>query len=395
MWTLHGLAWAGGCAAALGAFHRRSVRGGDRFVLGLWLGVGFAHAGWALVHLPQVAERPGWWLLQPGAVSVLFVPLGVLCLAPWRESLAALPLGFAVARLGCLPYGCCYPSAWGALPELALLAGLHVAAQRWLHLAPLIALCGFGAVRLLSLPFRVPAPPAAWLDPAWIAAAWIAAGIGLQGRIHSAACARTWLVGRAQPALRALAWLLGVWLLYPVSGQLLGASSAARLVAGGVGLALVASTRPPLPWDGARTSVVCVGAGLLAGWLCAGLASTLMAWQGSGSIAAPEIPQVDTALAAGLADPLGWLSSGLAAPALEEMLYRERLLDGLRTLVGARLALLGSSALFALAHADPGALPFALAGGVVCGICRLRTGGLALPIALHAGWNQAGLFLSG
>jgi len=388
--TLHALAWAGGCVAALATFHRSAERGGDRLVLGLWLGVGFAHAGWALVHLPQLVAAPGW-LLQPGAVSVLFVPLGVLCLAPWRESLAALPLGFAMARLGCLPYGCCYPSVWSALPELALLAGLHVAAQRWLHLAPLIALCGFGAARLLSLPLRVPTSPAAWLDPGWIAGAWIAVGVGLQGRIRSAACARTWLGRRAQPALSALAWMLGVWLLYPISEQLLGANSSARLVACLIGLALVAATRPPRPWGGARPPAVCVGAGLLAGWLCAGLACALMAWRVPGPAA---VPGIAAALAAGLAEPSGWLSSGLAAPVLEEMLYRERLLDGLRALVGARLALLGSSVLFALAHADPGALPFALAGGVVCGLARLRTGGLVLPIALHAGWNQAALFLS-
>jgi membrane protease YdiL (CAAX protease family) len=377
--TLQVLAWVCGGATALCVFRRLSPRGGDRFVLGLWLGVGLAHAGWALLQLPHLSGRPAW-LLEPGAVSVLFLPLGVLCVAPWRESLAALPLALAVARLGCLPYGCCYASAWGALPELGLLAGLQLAARRRPEYAVGIVLCGFGAVRLASLPLRAPLALAPGLDPRWIALAWIVAGLVLQGRLRTAARARAWLGRRVDPPLRALVAMSWLWLLLWLSQRLPGAASPALLAASLAGLALLA--RPRLRTGrhrgGGRLPAALLVGGLVAGWLCAGLAGALAG-------ASP---------AAGRPDPLRWLSLGVLFPLLEEIVYRERLLDGLRELAGALPALLASSGLFALGHADPGSAAFAFAGGVVCGVCRLRSGGLALPIALHAGWNQGALLIS-
>lgn len=382
---LHASAWAAGFALAVLAYARLAERGRGRFALGLWLGVGCAHAGWALLYAPQLAGHPEW-ALRAGAVSVLFVPLGVLWVAPWREALAALPLGLAVARLGCLPYGCCYASAWGMLPEIAALTGLHVAARRRPDLAPAIALCGFGAVRLASLPLRAPPSPAPWLDPAWIALAWVGAGALLQKGLGSAAEAREPPARRPRPLPRALALMLGIWLLLPLAGRRSDAGSGALLAASLLGLVVVLGVRPRLA-PARPPSPSAIAGGLLAGWLCAGLATAARA-----VFAAPAGPA--PALLPDPADPLRWLALGGLAPALEEALYRERLLSALRAPLGAVGALLVSSALFALAH-DLDALPFALAGGLVCGVARLGSGGLALPIALHAGWNQGVLALSG
>ena len=69
-----------------------------RTLLSLYTGAVLAHLGNALVFAPGSAPFEG--------ASLLFAPLGPLLLAPWRETLAALPLLFAVARLGCLPAGC-------------------------------------------------------------------------------------------------------------------------------------------------------------------------------------------------------------------------------------------------------------------------------------------------
>ena len=78
--------WAGAFLVAERVYRSYTDRGRDRFVLGLFVGAVFAHLGWALVHLPRVIEFPGW-VLQPGAASVLFLPLGVMIVAPWREAL--------------------------------------------------------------------------------------------------------------------------------------------------------------------------------------------------------------------------------------------------------------------------------------------------------------------
>ena len=134
--------WALGFAVALAAFDTRAGKGRGRFVLGLWLGVVTAHLGWGLFHLPEMLEDPGR-ILHLGAVSVLFMPVGVLLVAPWRDSLAALPLALAIARIGCLPYACCYETWWSALPEIAGLAGLHIAARRWPQHTTAIVLSGF------------------------------------------------------------------------------------------------------------------------------------------------------------------------------------------------------------------------------------------------------------
>jgi membrane protease YdiL (CAAX protease family) len=272
-----------------------------------------------------------------------------------------------------------------ASPEIGALLLLHRAARRRPRLAPAIVLCGFGLVRLACLPLRLPLLPAPALDPAWIALAWIAGGAGLQGRLGSASEAREWIPDRAGPLGRALALMLGVWLLFPLAGRLLGQGSGALLAASLLGAALVAGVgpRPRLACPPASS----LAAGLLAGWIAAGLATAATAGFASAGGSFLAVRSV-------AADPQRWLALGWLVPVLEEALYRERLLSALRAPLGAAGALLASSALFALTH-DPAALPFALAGGLVCGVARLGSGGIALPVALHAGWNQGVLALSG
>lgn len=386
------LAWACAYATALAVFRRHSRRGRERFALGLWLGVGLAHAGWALLHAPALVHRVPW-LLEPGAVSVLFLPLGVLCVAPWRESLASLPLALAVARLGCLPHACCYPSGPAALPELLGLIALHVAVRRRPPCAAWLVPCGFGALRLLCLPLRVPATTTG-LDPAWVAVAWVAVGLALRGRLPSAAVAPTIALARPRvdAALRALLPLLALWLLLPLAPLWLAARPPAVL-AGSLGaLAFLAR---PLPRGATLgrlrrpgVAVATLAAGLLAALAGAGWAQVRHASGGLPPAAFGALPlPVHT-------QPLRWLALGVVAPLLEELLYRRRLQDALCGLLGAPLALLGSSALFALAHADPGVRPLALVGGLACGLARRRSG-LALSIALHAGWNQGVLLAAG
>jgi membrane protease YdiL (CAAX protease family) len=76
-------------------------------------------------------------------------------------------------------------------------------------------------------------------------------------------------------------------------------------------------------------------------------------------------------------------------PLLEEALYRARLLPALRAALGAPLALLLSSALFALPHGDPWLVLAAFGVGLALGAAFLATRSLALCVAYHAGLNLA------
>jgi hypothetical protein len=147
------------CAAFWAALGR--ARGGlgstgdaARCVAGLALGALFARAG-----------------------GLLCAPAGLLLAAPWRAPergrfldavLPALPLAFAVAKLGCVAAGCCAAAGAEALGFAAVGAALCLARER--HGA-VLALAGVGAVRLAALPFRPEARGSAWLAAAWLALA--------------------------------------------------------------------------------------------------------------------------------------------------------------------------------------------------------------------------------
>lgn len=373
--------WGLAFVCAERVYAARSGGARDRMAVGLLVGVVVCHLGWLLLHLPRAIDA-GNWVLQPGGASVLFLPLGVLLVAPWREALAALPLALGVARLGCLPYDCCYASPWNALPELSGMLALHVAARRWPRHTTPIVLCGFGAIRLLSLPLRRDPIVAPFVDPAWVALAWVGAGVLLRNRIGSAENAREWFTERSEPLLRTLALVLGVWLVFPVASLLLG-DPETTLLAGSLAVLalLLAVRRPRVPRVRLASLAVFVGS------TGVGVAVALLA---GSSLGQPGLAPRSTGTS-GLAHGLAVVA---IAPIFEELLYRERLLGVLRDLWGGLPALLLSSALFALGHMDASVMPIAFAGGLVCGGVMLRTGSLAAVIGLHAGWNLGVLAVS-
>jgi len=161
-----------------------------RFLAGLVLGAAFAHFGWALLNLPAVRDHPDAWLNPAVGYSVLFVPAGVLLLAPWSAAMKSLPLAVAVARTGCLVSGCCggIPTSlfpWGFHPapvyEIGLFVALHFVLRRLRDdlVIPAVVI-GFGSIRLAIEPLRAAAPLGEpWISASWIAALWIALGVGL------------------------------------------------------------------------------------------------------------------------------------------------------------------------------------------------------------------------
>ena len=212
--------WAAFWAAVL-SFRRCASEpaGALRFVLALVCGAVFAHVGWALLHLPRVSRHPAILLDASRGFTLLTVPLGVLLAIPWRRSrgdrdrflasaLRALPLAFAVAKLGCLAAGCCrglpMDRFWGVvsastpplhptvLYEAAGFTLLHAALRHrsdaWV--APVFAF-GFGAIRLSVEPLRAPPPlgePA--IPVAVLAAAWLIASLLLAGCVSFEATSR-------------------------------------------------------------------------------------------------------------------------------------------------------------------------------------------------------------
>jgi len=160
--------------------HGRIVPGRTgRFALALLLGAALTRAGHALVF-----EADARALLELGAgVSILFLPLGVLLLAPTPAGFASLPLPLAVARLGCVAAGCCRGDNGEpmALAEAAALLILHFAIGRTPpRLALPVFAMTFGGVRLLEQPWRAESmQSSALLSPTAVAVAWLAAGLAL------------------------------------------------------------------------------------------------------------------------------------------------------------------------------------------------------------------------
>jgi hypothetical protein len=173
-----------------------TAESGTRFVIGLALAGGAAHLGWAFLHLDEVMAHPRALLNPAVGHSVLFAPLGILALAPGRRAarqrylaaaLGSLPQAFAVARLGCLACGCCQGTSavFGAdatlLCEIAGLLALDGLTRRlsaaWV--GP-VTLSGFGTLRLLTEPFRAPAPLGEPLiPPTALGIGWIAVGAAM------------------------------------------------------------------------------------------------------------------------------------------------------------------------------------------------------------------------
>jgi hypothetical protein len=84
----------------------------------------------------------------------------------------------------------------------------------------------------------------------------------------------------------------------------------------------------------------------------------------------------------------------LGAPLIEELVYRGLILQALQSRLNDWLALLISSAWFALIHLQPVELPGLFVFALVLGICFQRTGRLGMAIFAHIGFNAAGLLLA-
>jgi len=91
----------------------------------------------------------------------------------------------------------------------------------------------------------------------------------------------------------------------------------------------------------------------------------------------------------GAGGPALWIATLVLSPAFEELLYRERLLPVLRARIGAPLAVVTTSVLFALPHLEPWNVLGTFLVGLMLGTVYLATASVSLCIALHAGLNLA------
>jgi membrane protease YdiL (CAAX protease family) len=112
----------------------------------------------------------------------------------------------------------------------------------------------------------------------------------------------------------------------------------------------------------------------------------------------PEIPDFMRAILVGPGPKvLLWLAVVVAAPFLEEILFRGFLLGGLaRTRLGGLGAVAVSSVLFGIIHTqyDLFDMSAVLALGTVLGLSRLYSGSTWLPVALHTAHNFVSMALT-
>jgi membrane protease YdiL (CAAX protease family) len=84
---------------------------------------------------------------------------------------------------------------------------------------------------------------------------------------------------------------------------------------------------------------------------------------------------------------LSFVSTVIAAPVVEEILFRGYVLDAIREIHGDTVAVLGSAGLFGLLHIEPYVVGYAALGGVIYGLVRIKTGSLWPSIVSHMVWN--------
>ena len=83
----------------------------------------------------------------------------------------------------------------------------------------------------------------------------------------------------------------------------------------------------------------------------------------------------------------------LGAPIVEEFVYRGLLQRSASTVVGTGLALVSTSAWFALVHFSPVEYPGLFLAGMVFGGCVVATGRIGPAIVTHAAFNATGLIV--
>jgi membrane protease YdiL (CAAX protease family) len=180
----------------------------------------------------------------------------------------------------------------------------------------------------------------------------------------------------------ALSSLATVWCLL-----LLGAACApfvgperARLGAYAACAALLAWTRPRAPERASPAGALLAGA---AGFVA------LPAWLAAIFLLGSALGLPHARSAPGALTLSGALANLALAPLFEELLYRERLLPALRARLGAPLALVASSALFALPHLEAWSVLGAFLVGLALGGVLLVSGRVELCVGYHAGLNAA------
>ncbi|MGI6264667.1 MAG: CPBP family intramembrane glutamic endopeptidase [Acutalibacteraceae bacterium] len=130
-------------------------------------------------------------------------------------------------------------------------------------------------------------------------------------------------------------------------------------------------------------AAVCVLANFVAGFIANFFSSFGIGW--------PDATDgIDTAPAS-LA--LNLLSTALLPGILEEMVFRGYLLTALRR-YGDRYAILVTSLLFALLHANVLQIPFAFIVGLICGYLVVVTGNIWTAVALHAFNNGVAVIMT-
>lgn len=95
-----------------------------------------------------------------------------------------------------------------------------------------------------------------------------------------------------------------------------------------------------------------------------------------------------------LGNPMGILALIFVAPVVEELVFRESTIGRmLRGGLSPWTAIIFSSLLFGVVHANPAQIPFASLMGILLGYLYYRTGTLALPLFLHVLNNTLAVLL--
>lgn len=184
------------------------------------------------------------------------------------------------------------------------------------------------------------------------------------------------------PLAEALLLMGSVWavlLLGGVCSALLG-GGAATLGAYALATLLVATAAGPGP--PARRATASFGAGVLVGLASwpAWLVVLRGVFDGIGlDVYVPTSP----------AGTARWVAAITLAPVFEELLYREHLLEALRSRIGTPPAVVVTSVLFSLPHLAQPAVVATLLVGLVLGGARVALGSVAPCVGVHAGLNLA------
>lgn len=99
----------------------------------------------------------------------------------------------------------------------------------------------------------------------------------------------------------------------------------------------------------------------------------------------PNLKDVNAAtFSALLSEPFGYLTIGIFAPLVEEVVFRGAILRTLLGKMGNRwLAIVISAVLFAAVHANPAQMPAALVMGILIGWVYSHTGSIVPGVAIH------------